>query len=165
MSATPRGPRGESSRLNRVILLLNVGVLVVNFLLAFQTTDSQIGLLRATVETGNSGVRRARTGAFGAAALPSSRVLQSLENISRGQEAFAPAKLQAIYDAVAGYQSTMKRGVIELVFQARDGANLRDDYARLGKSAREEVEHSLATHFDDPAAVRRLATEVIRACR
>ena len=39
--------------MNRMILLLNVVVLVVNFMLAMSATDSQIGLVQSASEIAN----------------------------------------------------------------------------------------------------------------
>ncbi len=154
------------SRLNRMILLLNVGVLVVNFFLVFQAMDSQIGLMRSTANAENLSMRRAGRGALTNSALPSARVLQSLESAAGADsDAFAPQKLRAVHDAVRGYQRTMGQGVMDLLLRPEEDEDLRQLYAQLSKTARDEVEIALARGFSDPALVRRLTTEVIRACQ
>ena len=159
-SETPAG----SARLNRAILLLNLGVLLVNFFLAFKANDVQLGLMRTASETSGGGF--IRTSRAPDVAMPYSRVLQALDSVAPGQgdSVFTPEKLQTIYDAIASYQSAIERGVSNLVY-APKGADLRSAYADLDKDAREEVEIALGTKFSDAALVQRLATEVIRSCR
>jgi len=159
-SDTPAG----SARLNRVILLLNVGVLLVNFFLAFRTNDVQLGLMRTASES--SGVSLVRGSRGSEAAMPYSRVLQALESAApgHGPALFTPEKLEAIYDAIRNYQAAIERGVSNLVY-APKGADLRAAYAELDRDAREEVEIELGRKFSDAALVQRLATEVIRSCR
>jgi hypothetical protein len=147
-----------------VILLLNLGVLVVNFFLAFKTNDLQIGLMRTASES--VGVRVLGGARITEVALPYTRVLQSLESVAPGQDAtlFTPERLQAIYEAIRRYRSAVERGVTDLVY-AREGQDLRSACADLDKAARQEVEIALATRFGDAAVVQRLATEIIRSCR
>jgi hypothetical protein len=152
-----------SARLNRAVLFCNVAVLVVNFFLAFNANDVQYGLLRAQSDAGNRVVAGSRTSDV---AIPYSRVLQTLDSVAPGQGAavFTPERLQAIYEAVAGYQSAIRRGVDNLVYSPK-GEDLRAAYAALDKDARQEVEAALGSKFNDAALVQRLATEVIRNCR
>ena len=98
--------------------------------------------------------------------MPYSRVLQALDSVPPGQgtSLFAPEKLEAIYDAVRGYQAAIEHGVSNLVY-APEGADLRTAYASLDKDARAEVEIALGRTFADGDLVQRLATEVIRSCR
>jgi len=159
-SETPAG----SARLNRVILLLNVGVLVVNFFLAFKTTDVQIGLLSSGA--GGGGVRLVRGNDLSGIAMPCSRVLQTLDSAAPGQgvSLFTSEKLEAIYDAVRRYQASIEVGISNLVY-AEEGRDLRAALAELDRDARTEVEILLGRKFSDAALVQRLATEVIRSCR
>jgi len=152
-----------AARLNRVILLLNLGVLIVNFFLAFGTTDVQLGLANSTVSCG--GVRVVRGNEASGVAMPCSRVLQALDGVAPGQESlFTAENLQVIYDAIRGYQAAIEAGVGNLVY-ADKGRDLRAAHAELGKDARSEVEIALGRRFSDAALVQRLATEIIRACR
>jgi hypothetical protein len=159
-SETARG----SARLNRTILLLNVGVLLVNFFLAFKTNDVQLALLRTAADT--PGVRLGAGARAADVAMPYSRVLQALDGVAPGQGAsvFTSERLEAIYDAISGYQAAIERGVSNLVYTP-EGGDLRSAYADLDKDAREEVEIALGARFSDAALVQRLATEVIRSCR
>jgi hypothetical protein len=159
-SDTPAG----SARLNRTILALNVGVLLVNFFLALKTTDVQIGLMDSAGK--GAGVRVVRGYGPSGVAMPYSRVLQALDGVAPGQGAslFTPEKLEAIHDAVVRYQGTIEAGVSSLVY-AEKGSDLRAAYADLDKDARAEVAIALGTRFSDAALVQRLATEVIRSCR
>jgi hypothetical protein len=157
-SETPAG----SARLNRAILLLNLGVLLVNFFLAFKANDVQLGLMRTASEAPGGGFIRASRAPD--VAMPYSRVLQALDSVAPGDSVFTPEKLQTIYDAIGSYQSAIERGVSNLVY-APKGTDLRSAYADLDKDAREEVEITLGTKFSDAALVQRLATEVIRSCR
>jgi hypothetical protein len=153
---------GGSARLNRVILLLNLGVLVVNFFLAFKTTDVQMGLMDSA-NTGGARIVRGREPSD--VAMPYSRVLQTLDSVAPGQESlFAPDKLEAIYDAIRRYQAAIASGVANLLYAER-GRDLRAAYAELDKDARSEVEIALGRQFSDAALVQRLATEIIRTCR
>ena len=151
-----------STRLNRTVLLCNLGVLLVNAFLAFKTNDVQLGLMRTASE--GQGVRVVRGGSD--VAMPYSRVLQTLDSVAPGQSAslFTPEKLEVIHDAIAGYQAAIAVGINNLVYADR-GRDLRVAYAELDKDARHEVEIVLASKFSDGALVQRLATEVIRSCR
>lgn len=153
---------GNPSRLNRAILLCNLGVLLVNFFLAFKTTDVQMGLM----DSANSGGARVFRGREPSdAAVPYSRVLQTLDSVAPGQDSlFTTDKLEAIYDAIRRYQSVIANGVASLLYADR-GHDLRAAYAELDKDARSEVEIALGRQFSDAALVQRLATEVIRSCR
>jgi hypothetical protein len=152
---------GNPSRLNRAILLCNLGVLLVNFFLAFKTTDVQIGLM--DVNGGGARVIRARESSD--AAMPYSRVLQTLDSVAPGQDSlFTPEKLEAIYEAIRRYQAVIANGVASLLYADR-GQDLRAAYVELDKDARSEVEIALGRKFSDAALVQRLATEVIRSCR
>jgi hypothetical protein len=161
--AGPRDP-AASTRLNRAVLLCNLGVLIVNFFLAYKANDVQLGLMRSASEA--PGLRVARGGSGSDVAMPYSRVLQTLDSVAPGQAAslFTPEKLEAIHDAIARYQSAIEVGVSNLVY-AEKGRDLRAAYADLDRDAREEVEIALGTRFSDAALVQRLATEVIRSCR
>jgi hypothetical protein len=153
-----------SARLNRAILLCNLGVLLVSAFLAFKTNDVQLGLMRTASEA--PGVRIFRGGRGADAAMPYSRVLQALDSVAPGQGAslFTPERLEAIYDAIRGYQEAIETGVGNLVY-AEKGRDLRAAYADLDRDARGEVEIALGRTFPDGALVQRLATEVIRSCR
>jgi hypothetical protein len=156
---TPAG----SARLNRFILLLNLGVLVVNLFLAFKTTDIQMGLAGSAASSG--GVRVVRRDEPSGVAMPYSRVLRTLDSVAPGQESlFMPERLDAIYDAIRRYQAAVETGVANLLY-AEWGQDLRAAYADLDRVARMEVEVALGRRFDDAALVQRLATEVIRSCR
>lgn len=162
----PAGLRTEpasSTRLNRSVLLCNLGVLLVNAFLAFKTNDVQLGLMRTANDT--SPVRVSR-GPGQNVAMPYSRVLQTLDSVAPGQGAslFTPEKLEAIHDAVARYKAAIEIGVGNLVY-AEKGRDLRTAYADLDKDARAEVEIALGAKFSDAALVQRLTTEVIRSCR
>ncbi|HEX5030251.1 MAG TPA: hypothetical protein VFX78_02190 [Candidatus Eisenbacteria bacterium] len=153
---------GNSSRLNRAILLCNVGVLLVNFFLAFKTTDVQMGLMNSY---GTAGARVVRGREPSDAAMPYSRVLQTLDNVAPGQDSlFTSDRLEAIYDAIRRYQAAIANGIEGLRYAER-GQDLRAAYADLDKDARSEVEIALGRRFSDAALVQRLATEVIRSCR
>ncbi|MHC4593089.1 MAG: hypothetical protein ACYS8L_10405 [Planctomycetota bacterium] len=154
--------------MNRVILLLNVTVLVVNFLLALTATDSQIGLMRSASEIANypRAPRRAALTAPGAS-LAYLRVVQSLEGIMPGDAAkpLTADKLRTIYDAVRAYQGAVNRGVARTLYEADEESDQRGVYQTLGKAVRQEVEHVLSAGFRDGTLVQRLATEVIKSCR
>jgi hypothetical protein len=157
-------PAGGSARINRAILLCNLGVLLVNFFLAFKSSDTQIGLLRATSDI--SGSRIIAGARVSDVAVPYTRVLQALGSAAPGEgpSLFTADRLQVIYEAVSRYRSTIERGVSALMHAPPD-ADLRRACAELDKAAREEVEMVLGARFSDAALVQRLATEVIRGCR
>ena len=148
--------------MNKTVLLLNVGVLVVNFFLALTTTNSQIGLLHSAVETSHG--RPARQMSAGHdASVTFLKVVQSVASSgSRGPDVFNATNLRALHDIVLDYRTTIQRGVGDILAQSGDGSALRDAYDRLGRTAREDMELQLAAHFSDPGLVKRLATEIIR---
>jgi hypothetical protein len=151
-----------STRLNRAVLFCNLGVLLVNFFLAYKTTDAQIGLMDSA-NTGGARIVRGREPS--AVAMPYSRVLQTLDRVAPGQESpFTPEKLGAIHDAIRRYQAAIEAGVGNLLYADKD-RDLRAAYSDLDKDARAEVEIALGRRFSDAALVQRLATEVIRSCR
>jgi hypothetical protein len=151
--------------MNRVILLLNVTVLVVNFMLALTATDSQIGLMQSTAAIAN--YPRAPRRGMGEGADSSHaclRVVQSLESLAP-QTPLTTDKLQTIYDAVRSYRAVVGRGVARSLYESEDGSDLRGLYQSLGKAARQEIELVLGRSFSDGSLVQRLATEVIKSCR
>ncbi len=151
--------------LNRTILLLNVGVLLVSFFLAWSSTDSQIGLLTASVESGRS-VRRTviRGDATSAAEL---RVIQAAGNVvpAAQQDHWTVEHWRALRTAVRAYYATVRNRMNDLSGEIAAGSTLRNSYAAIGKEARTEVERVLGAVFTDVGIVRRLATEVVRQCR
>ena len=154
---------GNPSRLNRAILLCNLGVLVVNFFLAFKANDVQLGLMQTA--SNSTGVRVVRGAELSQVAMPYSRVLQALDSVAPGQDSlFTPEKLGVIHDAIRRYQAVIEVGVGNLVY-AQKGQDLRAACAQLDKNAREEVEIELGRRFSDGAIVQRLTTEIIRSCR
>jgi hypothetical protein len=169
VSATSSGENAwmrEAVAMNRVILLLNVTVLVVNFLLALTATDSQIGLIRSASEIANYPSRRTALTAPGSS-LAYLRVVQSLESIVPRDTSrpLTADKLRTLYDAVRAYQGAVNRGVARTLYEADEESDQRGVYQTLGKAARQEVEHVLSASFRDGTLVQRLATEVIKSCR
>ena len=147
--------------MNRVILILNTVILVVTFLLALSATDSQIGLLRSA--SGMS-MRFSRPQAPTDNAIAYLRVIQSLDNIVPRSTKLSVDQLGAIHDAVQRYKQVVDDGVVRSLGEAA-GEDPRRAYDRLGKEARDAVEHALANSFSDRSTLRRLTTEVIKHCR
>jgi hypothetical protein len=154
--------------MNRVVLLLNVIILVVNFLLSLSATDSQIGLMRTTagLTTGGKTALR-RSYSTRDPSLAYLRVIQALDSFAPREalDRLTIERLQTIYDAVDGYYRTVGTIVATSLQQATDADKLRREYASLGAQARAEVEQTLASSFGDRALVSRLATEIIKQCR
>ncbi len=162
MATAQKSTAGEGRGLNRTILLLNVGVLVVNFILAFSTTNSQIGLLQSTAAVSNGRLPR-QVLAQTDASVTFLKVVQSVGSQgSQGTSVFNATNLRALHDAVRGYRHTIEQGVTELLARTGDGQAIRDAYDQLGRAAREDLELQLSPHFPDPGIVRRLTTEIIR---
>lgn len=150
--------------MNRMVLLLNVVVLVVNFTLAMSATDSQIGVLRSTsrVAYGTAfSIQRSER------AIPYLRVVQSLERIAP-QDTLADLDaegLASIYEAVNSYEAVVRSGVVRALGETGDSQKLRRNYADLGREARAEVERTLSSVFRDAGFVSRLTAEIITQCR
>ena len=154
--------------MNRVVLLLNVIILVVNFLLSLSATDSQIGLMRTTAGLTTGGrVPLRRSFSTRDPSLAYLRVVQALDSFAPREtlERITIEKLQTIYDAVGGYYQTVGTVVATALQGATDAEQLRRDYGSLGAQARAEVEQTLSSSFGDRAFVSRLATEIIKQCR
>ena len=154
--------------MNRAILLLNLTVLVVSFVLALSSSNSQIGILRSAEAAANPSwsPRRGPRDDSGAA-LGYLRVVQSLETIVPPQERerLSGSQMLAIRNAMERYRAAVSTGVVDGLATESKGAELLATYAAIGKAARGEVENELATYFDDRNLVFRLTAEIIRNCR
>jgi len=165
--------------MNRLILLLNVVVLVVNFLLALSTTDSQIGILQTTSAVATPRVRGHQRVLAQDPSVAYLRTVQLLEDFAPAPvldglgEPQLAAILEAVrayyeavsayYEAVSAYYEAVSMGAASV--EGRSGRELLQAHEALGRGARAEVERKLAAGFRDPAVVHRLATEVVRNCR
>ena len=139
--------------MNRVTLLLNTVILVVTFLLALSATDTQIGLMQSSVAT-----HVVRPSTFQDRSVAFLKVVQSLDP----RDKLDRAKLEAVHAAVERYYQVVRYGVTRSRYEEED--DLVAAYADVGKQAREEVERALASGFRSDAAIRRVATQIIRVC-
>ena len=147
--------------MNRVILLLNTAILVVTFVLALSATDAQIGLLQSASGISMRSARRVESTDSAIAYL---RVIQSLDNIVPRSTKLSPDQFGAIHEAVRRYKQVVDAGVSRSLVEEAD-EDPRRGYDRLGKEARDAIEHALANAFSDRSTLRRLTTEVIKHCR
>ena len=146
--------------MNRVVLLLNTGILVVTFLLAMSATDSQIGLLKSA---SGMPMRPVRPHTASDPSMAYLRVVQTLDSVlPRGAKVHA-SQLASIHEAVQRYYYTVREGVLESLGHSGDG-DAREAAALRSKEAREQVERTLASSFSDPTVLRRLTTEVTKSC-
>ncbi len=139
--------------MNRVILILNTVILVVMFLLALSSTDTQIGLMQSSAMT-----HFTRPSAFQDRSMAFLKVVQSMDP----RDKLDRDKLEAVYEAVERYYLVVRAGVSRSRFE--EEGDLVAAYADVGKQAREEVERALASGFRSDAAIRRVATQIIRVC-
>jgi hypothetical protein len=149
--------------MHRTILLLNVIILVVNFVLALSATDSQIGLMRSTSGIANRVTWRGG-GLHRADSLAYLRIVQSLQGSAPADKPLSTEQLQAVHDALDRYRRVIDGGVARILL-GEDTEHARRPFDVLGKQAREEVEYMLAATFQDSALVSRLTTEIIRHAR
>ncbi len=152
------------NNLNKMILLLNAVILVVNFGVAFASSDSQIAMLQSTsrmgvVRTGNS---------YGAAGSATTflRVVHSLDRIlpPEMRQKITASELNAIYDAVHTYYAESRAGVASVLVEDddREGAALHD-LQNLGINVRGKVEAELQQTFRDQGVVKQIATEIFKS--
>lgn len=150
--------------MNRIVLVLNVVVLLVNFVLSLSATDSQIGILETTS-------RAAGYSAHRSAALSSERsvaylrVSEALESaLPRGKAAeLTSLQRRTLFDAVDAYYGAVNEGVTTILGSGAPPAELHKASLELSKGARTEVERVLLPAFPSNQ-VARLATEIIRSC-
>ncbi|MHC4163703.1 MAG: hypothetical protein ACYSUM_16370 [Planctomycetota bacterium] len=150
--------------MHRTILLLNVIVLVVNFVLSLSATDSQIGLMRSTSGIANR-VTWQGGGPHRADSLAYLRIVQSLQGVGPAGQSLSTEQLEAVHEALDRYRRVIDGGVVRILLGEDDSEQARRPFDVLGKQAREEVEYLLAATFQDPALVSRLTTEIIRQAR
>lgn len=151
--------------MNRVVLLLNVIVLLVNFLLSLSSTDTQIGLLEATGRAAGFSWSRGTTFA-GPLAMAYLRVSEALESALPPGKAgeLTAVQRRALLEAVEAYYEAVGEGVATLTTSDAEPAALQRAGAGISKDARVRVERILLGAFPSNQAAR-LATEVIRSCR
>ena len=147
--------------MNRVILVLNVTILVVNFALAFSATDSQLGILRSTSGIANRAAWRG-TDPHRADSLAYLRIVNSIEGIVPRDQPLTHEQLQAVHQALDRYRRSIDAGVARVLYEEAGMDQIHRSLARLNKDAREEIEISLGAAFKDSALASRLATEIIR---
>ena len=150
--------------MNRIVLLLNVTVLLVNFSVCLAFSSSQIGILDTTIRA--SGQMRGSVPTAGGRDVSTAylRVVQSLDSVATGPATGrTPEQYRAVYDAVGRYYDVVRSGVAETLGETSDPRAIREAYAEIGRVARFEVERELVGSFPNPT-VRRLATEIIRNC-
>jgi hypothetical protein len=152
----------RASYLNRTVLLLNLAVLVVNFIVALGATDSQVELAQVTLRSAGAGpVRRPAMADPSPAYL---RVVQSLEGAAPPGTVGAD-QLRCLYAAVVRYYEVVSRGVSSALWASGDGEAARKAFADLSRDARGEVERELGSSFRDAALATRLTTDILRECR
>ena len=158
----------SASSLNRVVLLLNVGVLVVNFFLALTATDSQIGVMQTTARLSGRRVAWRRPPPDPSAAFL--RVVQALD-AAAPPDALGVEQLRTVRLATDRYYLLVRNGVAEALARedGQDGGGervtARQVLAGVARTARLELERELATSLRDPSLVSRAATAIIRQCR
>ena len=150
--------------MNRIVLLLNVVVLLVNFAVCLTFSSTQIGILDTTLRATSHGVPRASRVGGHDLSTAYLRVVQSLESVVPGDESKrTPDQYRAIYDAIALYYEVVRAGVANTLGSSEDPDAIREAHAEIGRVARFEVERELVGAFHGPA-VQRLTTQIIRSC-
>ncbi len=146
--------------MNRVILVLNAVILVVNFFLSYASSSSQIGLLEsATHATGGplrSGVRRTDDVAF-------LHLAQSLNGVIPANRTakLTKGQLLAVRNAMRYYRQATRAGVSN----ALDGDSTvpaMPALDQIGRQVRLEIEEALGLAIRDDLLVQQLTTAVIR---
>ncbi len=152
------------NNLNKMILLLNAVILVVNFGVAFASSDSQIAMLKTTSRIGM--VRSSVSYGAAGSATTFLRVVHSLDRIlpQSVRAKLTASELQSIYDAVHTYYAESRAGVANVLFEDddREGAALHD-LQNLGINVRGKVEAELQQTFRDQAVVKQIATEIFKS--
>ena len=151
--------------MNRVVLVLNVVVLLVNFFVSFTFSNAQIGILDTTIRASGNG--RAVGPMAGGRDISTAylRVVQSMDSVapaSAGRR--TPEQYRALYDAVSRYYDVVRSGVAQSLGESRDPKAIGEGYSEISRAARFEVEKALVGSFRDSATVTRVATEIIRNC-
>lgn len=148
--------------MSRMILLLNLVVLVVNFAVAWGATDSQIGILDSTSRSSVSALGRRSTRDVSVSYL---RVVQSLEGVLSTESGLDGSHMRAIYESVESYYLTVKTGVGTVLAQGGDAAIVRRALANVSRDARAAVASDLRAFVKDQDLVERITTAVLRNCR
>lgn len=152
----------RASVLNRTVLLLNISVLVVNFIVALTASNSQMEVADGTMRMS------ARPGPVRYAAPDPApaylRVVQSLEGAAP-PGTVGPDQLRCVYAAVQRYYAVVSQGVSAALWADASGDAARRAFTDLSRDARGEVERELGSSFHDGALVTRLATDILRECR
>mgnify|MGYP001819481010 CR=1 FL=1 len=150
--------------MNRIVLVLNVVVLLVNFVVCLTFSTSQIGILDTTLRASSYGSTRGPSAGGRDVSTAYLRVVQSLDSIVPGGAAkHTPEQYRAVYDAVALYYEVVQAGVANTLGGSKDPSAISEAYAEIGRAARFEVERALVGTFHGPT-VQRLTTEIIRNC-
>jgi len=147
------------SVLNRVVLLLNALILVVNFLLTFTSTNRQGEM--AAVASRSSGGRVVQ------GQNPSTdflRLVGSLEGVLPPAtiDSLTPEQLQAVNDALEHYRRVVDAGVTTVIYSQAGPVPARQRLAEVNKDARDEVERTLRSAIKDDIIVGQLTTAVVR---
>ena len=150
--------------MNRMILVLNTCVLLVNLFLSFATSEAQGSALRSAASM--PGFTRSRPG--GSSLAPAFlRVVQSLERAlpRDALDAITQDQLLTLHEAVGVCFSSVERGTGRLLGLDAPSGTLREAADQIGREAREEVLRTLRNAFRDDAVLQRLTTEILSAVR
>jgi hypothetical protein len=145
--------------MNKIVLLLNALILVVNFVLAFTTTNMQATLSQATARFGGT-----RTVQQNEPAVAYAKLVSSLEGVlPRPQlEKLTATQAKAVYDAMNHYEWVMQSGVNAILSRGAGDRPLVRQIQDLNQNARDEVEQQLRGTIRDDTTVRQLTTAIIR---
>lgn len=150
--------------MNRIVLLLNVVVLLVNFAVCMTFSTSQIGILDTTLRATSHGGARGPSAGGQDVSTAYLRVVQSMDSVMPGDRAKrTPEQYRAVYEAVALYYEVVQAGVASTLGNSEEPDAVSDAYAEIGRAARFEVERALVGSFHG-STVQRLTTEIIRNC-
>ena len=152
------------NNLNKMILLLNAIILIVNFGVAFASSDSQIAMLESSSRVGV--IRSGNSYGSANSATTFLRVVHSLDRVlpADARKKLTAAELQAIYDAVETYYTESRAGIVAVLVEDdnREGQALHD-LQNLGINVRGKVEAELQQAFRDSNVVRQITTEILKS--
>ena len=150
--------------MSKVILILNALILVVSFVMAWASTNSQVSVLQATARVGHGDRMHASIGSNdpGVAYL---RAVQSLEGRlpQATIDQLTVEQWRTIHNAMAEYQETERRGLVKILNS--ETTAVPDAQRRLSKSALEALQYSLREAIPDEQVVKRIATAVVAHAR
>ena len=148
------------SSLNKMVLLLNAAVLLVNCFVAFASSETQTRLLETGARLSAVRYQPAQGGTAGTFL----RTVNAIQGTipAQARDDMTAAQFGAIHDAVLAYYSTAQSGISEIVGSPYVGVVLRVE--ALNRQAKANVEQELGREFRDAALVQRIVERDSEQC-